>query len=136
MCLKCSLQRFRFDFRQETRVSFLGCVKQHYFHSWFVQEEIYILLSDLSIYFLPYYDTGLNTKHFVYLDFGKYRLGLHRNTQVLTKCSSCISAIQWFYMGRVKRICVFEHSVMTNFNCACPAIQRGQGSGFLSEGSS
>ena len=33
-----------------------------------------------------------------------------------------------------KRICVFEHSVMTNFNCACPAIQRGQGSGFLSEG--
>ena len=35
-----------------------------------------------------------------------------------------------------KRICVFEHSVMTNFNCACPAIQMGQGSGFLSEGSS
>ena len=34
-------------------------------------------------------------------------------------------------MGRVKRICVFEH-----FNCSCPAIQRGQGSGFLSEGSS
>ena len=30
-------------------------------------------------------------------------------------------------MGPVKRICVFEHSVMTNFNCACPAIQRGQG---------
>ena len=40
------------------------------------------------------------------------------------------------YMSRVKRICVFEHSVMTHFNCACPAIQRGQGSGFLSEGSS
>ena len=40
------------------------------------------------------------------------------------------------HMGPVKRICVFEHSVMTNFNCACPAIQRGQGSGFLSEGSS
>ena len=39
-------------------------------------------------------------------------------------------------MGRAKRICVFEHSVMTNFNCACPAIQRGQGFGFLSEGSS
>ena len=36
----------------------------------------------------------------------------------------------------VKRICVFKHSVMTNFNCACPAIQRGQGSGFLSECSS
>ena len=40
------------------------------------------------------------------------------------------------HMSLVKRICVFEHSVMTNFNCACPAIQRGQGSGFLSEGSS
>ena len=40
------------------------------------------------------------------------------------------------FMSPVKRICVFEHSVMTNFNCACPAIQRAQGSGFLSEGSS
>ena len=39
-------------------------------------------------------------------------------------------------MGRVKRICVFEHSVMTNFDCACLAIQRGQESGSLSEGSS
>ena len=39
-------------------------------------------------------------------------------------------------MWRVKRICVFEHSALTNFNCACPAIQRGQGSGFLSEGPS
>ena len=39
-------------------------------------------------------------------------------------------------MSPDKRICVFEHSVMTNCNCACPAIQRGQGSGFLSEGSS
>ena len=40
------------------------------------------------------------------------------------------------HLSPVKRICVFEHSVMTNFNCASPAIQRGQGSGFLSEGSS
>ena len=39
------------------------------------------------------------------------------------------------HLSRVKLICVFEHSVMTNFNCACPVIQRGQGSGFLSEGS-
>ena len=39
-------------------------------------------------------------------------------------------------MSPVKRICVFEHSDMTNFNCACLAIQRDQGSGFLSEGSS
>ena len=44
--------------------------------------------------------------------------------------------IRIHYLSPAKRICVFEHSVMTNFNCACPAIQRGQGSGFLSEGSS
>ena len=30
-----------------------------------------------------------------------------------------------YHLGPVKRICVFEHSVMTNFNCACPDIQRG-----------
>ena len=46
------------------------------------------------------------------------------------------SILKHLYMSPVKRICVFEHSVITNFNCACPAIQRGQGSGFLSEGSS
>ena len=39
-------------------------------------------------------------------------------------------------LSPVTRICVFQHSVMTNFNCACPDIQRGQGFGFLSEGSS
>ena len=41
-----------------------------------------------------------------------------------------------YHLSPVKWICVFEHSVMTNFKCACPVIQRGQGSGFLSEGSS
>ena len=41
-----------------------------------------------------------------------------------------------YHMSSVKRICIFEHSVMTNCNCACPAIQRGQGSGILSEASS
>ena len=53
------------------------------------------------------------------------------NTRQLDRL--CPNAIN---MSRAKRICVFEHSVMTNFNCACQAIQRGQGSGFLSEGSS
>ena len=47
-----------------------------------------------------------------------------------------MNIMQQHDLSPVKRICVFEHSVMTNFNCACPAIQRGQGSGFLSEGSS
>ena len=54
--------------------------------------------------------------------------------KILTKSNSY--GIWKLQMSPVKRICVFEHSVMTNFNCACPAIQRGQGSGFLSEGSS
>ena len=49
---------------------------------------------------------------------------------------SFIHSIRYHHKSPVKRICVFEHSVITNFNCACPAIQRGQGSGFLSEGSS
>ena len=47
-----------------------------------------------------------------------------------------ITANDCHKMSPVKRICVFEHSVMTNFNCACLDIQRGQGSGFLSDGSS
>ena len=48
----------------------------------------------------------------------------------------CLLLLVSWHMSPVKRICVFEHSFMTNFNCACSAIQRGQGSGFLSEGSS
>ena len=39
------------------------------------------------------------------------------------------------YEPRQANLCL-RASVMTNFNCACPAIQRGQGYGFLSEGSS
>ena len=53
--------------------------------------------------------------------------------KVLNETRPCC---QILYLSPVKRICVFEHSVTTSFNCACPAIQRGQGSGFLSEGSS
>ena len=60
---------------------------------------------------------------------------LTSSNQTLRYIRKCIRI--WFYhTGRVKRICVLEHSVMTNFNCACPVIRRGQGSGFLSEGSS
>ena len=47
---------------------------------------------------------------------------------------SSLALLKGIKLWRIKRICVFERSVMTNFNCACPAIQRGQGSGFLSEG--
>ena len=30
----------------------------------------------------------------------------------------------WEVLSSVKRICVFEHSVMINFNCACPHSER------------
>ena len=48
----------------------------------------------------------------------------------------CVILVFQYSLSPVKRFCVFEHSAMTHFNCACPAIQRSQGSGFLSEGSS
>ena len=54
---------------------------------------------------------------------------------IKTKSKFCFHYIH-HHVSPVKRICVFDHSVMTNFNYACPAIQSGQGSGFLSEGSS
>ena len=44
-----------------------------------------------------------------------------------------VDAFNW---ATAQPICVFEHSVMTSFNCACPDIQRSQGSGFLLEASS
>ena len=63
----------------------------------------------------PWVEPGKKSKHF----------GQSISCQLLV--------CRWFYLSLVKRICVFEHSVMTNFNRACPAIQRGQGSGFLSK---
>ena len=67
-------------------------------------------------------------------------LNSHKVTFTLGTKLKCLSLVDndfsKAYMGPIKRTCVFEYSVMTNFNCACPAIQMGQGSGFLSEGSS
>ena len=40
------------------------------------------------------------------------------------------------YGPRQANLCLRAFLVMENFNCSCPVIQRGQGSGFLSEGSS
>ena len=67
-----------------------------------------------------------------------FELAIQFKTKKQDVCCNNLSVVKtlFHYLGRVKRICVFEHSVMTNFNCACPAIQRSQGSGFLSEGSS
>ena len=61
---------------------------------------------------------------------------IFRKFTVNPKIKKCLQRMYIYQLSPVKRICVFEHSVMTNFNCACPDIQRGQGSGFLSEGSS
>ena len=67
----------------------------------------------------------------------QYTSGLLKEAKVLAILVFVLMPSCWgIYLGRVRQICVFEHSVMSNFNCACPAIQRGQGSGFLSEGSS
>ena len=54
-----------------------------------------------------------------------------RLTRLKGSVKHCFNVIgQAFHMSRVKRICVFEHSIMTNFNCACPAIQWGRGLAF------
>ena len=74
----------------------------------------------------------------------KLSSGFPFNNRLTVNGNPKLEKYRWFHynwhmlikMGRLKRICVFGHSVMTNFNCACSAIQRGQGSGFLSEGSS
>ena len=70
---------------------------------------------------------------------GKIWLGRSGFCIIIIQLNCTILAVTMLHqhkLGRVKRICVFEHSVMTNFDCACPAIQMGQGAGFLSEGSS
>ena len=36
-------------------------------------------------------------------------------------CCNILSSVASKQLDRVKRICVFENSVMKNFNCACPA---------------
>ena len=77
---------------------------------------------------------------YVSLHYVQYRsLQIKRCWSDIDNLESCQFSVNLSYshhMSPAKRICVFEHSVMTKFNCACPAIQRGQGSGFLSEGSS
>ena len=82
--------------------------------------------ADLSLRWAP--------SHFVGFVMSRLKFILVGNILEIYTAKSGINAAS--YLSPVKRICVFEHSVMTNFNCACPAIQRGQGSGFLSEGSS
>ena len=90
-------------------------------------------------FFTPFYHKQ-ESVWFVLIDFSlKWTKSLLQKIklQVFNRTIGFILLILWkYYMSPVKRICVFEHFIMTNFNCACPAIQRGKGSGFLSEGSS
>ena len=55
----------------------------------------YYRFTFLFIYFF-FYDFNLNRQGFVYLEFVKYQLGLHRNVHVFVKCNVCISAVQLF----------------------------------------
>ena len=63
-----------------------------------VQEKINIRLSVSNNYFLLYFDICMNIQGFVNSEFCKYWLGLRRSKHVLTKCNSCLPAIQWFYI--------------------------------------
>ena len=48
----------------------------------YAYEKINILLSVLSRFFFLSYDFNMITQGFVYLEFIKYQLGLHRNEHV------------------------------------------------------
>ena len=55
-----------------------------YVHT-YVHAKINILLSVLSIFVFPFYDLNLNAQGFVYLEFVKYHLDLHRKVQIFRK---------------------------------------------------
>ena len=110
---------------------------------WFCRDEAHIYL-ETWILLLQDAAWSLYTLSWVVLcwlfNYWSFTSGIVRMMQMLIfsfPIPICLSARRsCWQLWRVKRICVFEHSVMTNFNCACPVIQRGQGSGFLFEGSS
>ena len=102
---------------------------------------------DLGLHFcpgLPVQKLRIITVIVIWCTYGELSfLVLYFQTEIAKRLNAiCAQVIPFLsqevrkHLNPVKRICVIEHSVMTNFNCACPAIQRGQGAGFLSEGSS
>ena len=48
-------------------------------------------------FFFLFYDCNLNTQCFVYLEYVKYQLGLHRNEQVFAKCNVYHTYIYMLY---------------------------------------
>ena len=91
------MQNLKIDVRQENGVISLKCEKQN---NQCVTNDITFAYEHEKINnLLPvFYDLSLNTEGFVYLEFVKYQLGLHRNMQAFAKCNICISAIQLFYI--------------------------------------
>ena len=59
----------------------------------YVHKNLYILLSVLNMFFF-FYDVNMNTQGFVYLEFVRYQLCLHRNVQAFASYNVCISALQ------------------------------------------
>ena len=76
-------------------------------------------------------NVNINLHFFIVFKFKCIVLQFHMLKKFAQFCikKTVIKSIQAKFndkeMGPVKRICVFKHSVMTNFNCACPDIQRG-----------
>ena len=93
--------------RKENRYSLLNAEKTGVSHMTSclymrMKKKINILLSVFSIVSFFFYDFNLNTQGFVYLEFVKYQLGLHRNVQGFAKCSVCISANSCFIYRHVQ----------------------------------
>ena len=64
----------------------------------YVHKKINNLLCFCEHFFYLFYDLNLNTQGFVYSEFVKYQLGLHRNVQGFAKCKVYLSAIHLFYI--------------------------------------
>ena len=103
--MKCSLHaKFKKKMMSDRKTGYspLNALNSHSvthgFMFAYAHEKINNLLSVLSIFFLLFYVFNLNTQCFVFLEFIKYQVGLHRNVQIFAKGNVCISAIQLFYI--------------------------------------
>ena len=93
------------------RVPFVNC--RHFMH---LVISFLILRAGCGIWLyqfliIAYLFTLLNTAHIQLLLKIKFSADLYQTLE--------FNVCTLRQLGPVKRICVFEHSVMTNFNCAC-----------------
>ena len=109
------MRNLKIDVRQVNGILSLKCRKQYRDVTndvmfAYVRTKTNILLSALSIFFLSFFIIliNLNTQGFVYLEFVKYQLGLHRNVQVFAQCMHiCYTVVfvihvQAFFLWRNK----------------------------------